>query len=124
MDEFEFDKMFDKLCALNSEWMTREDLPSLSEFIQSSVILVRKSDNRCVAYFPGQYDGADMDRFKSRLRLPNDEDDPESKRFGLCESQYEFQMWGLKLQKDVIKLNKKEITEEDFKKMHPDVKLT
>ena len=116
----EIEEMFKELFKIREEWVVSSNNPSLSEFIQSSVILVRKFDNELVAWFPNSYEN--IDEIKNAFTLPTSEHDVEKKRFELCESQYDFQMWGLKIKRDLNELNKKDITLDEFLERNPEIK--
>jgi hypothetical protein len=119
--EDEIDKIFKESKEIYAEWIESNNYPSLSEFIQSAVILVRKCDNEFVAYFPNeQKDG--LDEIKKHFILPSNKFPTSQKIFELCESQFEVQMWGLKILKDLNKLNKKEITLNEFFEQNPEIK--
>lgn len=116
------DNIFKELRKIRQKWEESYNYPSLSEFIQSSAILIRIVDNEPIVWSPSYYNHLkDLNIVKKSFRLPNDEDNIDKKLFDLCESQYEFQMLGLKIKKDLKELNNKEITLNEFLDRNPEI---
>ncbi len=115
----EIEEIFKELQKIRVEWLASDNNPSLSEFMQSSAILIRKSDNEPVPFHPNMCTGTE--EWEQYFRLPTISENVEKERFRLCESQYQFQMHGLEIMRDINKVNKKEITIDEFIEKHPDI---
>jgi len=117
----EITEIFKELNKIGTEWNTRVNPPSLSEFMQSAKIVIRITDNEPQYFFPSIYDTRTIEDLRPYFRLQTNEDNVE-KIFEFFEKQYEFLMWMWEMKKDLKELNNKKITVDEFLQRNPEIK--